>query len=347
MHQIPVFAGLGSDALFSERTLGTAAEDARTSEGQIILRACHDIFVKEITSVIHSQRLPSDIKLEDFVEPESLIRPQACYQRNSIIQHVSLYTIQLLRYLRYSTEKPGVILGVAGFCAGLLPGAALATSRNTIELLSRGQDFFYVALHVGIRIESYKQVMMGKETCPPHLPFRRDILQDLRNNILLFSTPLHLIAPLFSNIDGKPIDSGQLATLEELCEKLLEMMILEPVNWVAVEDNVLAAIKQPATAVDASFEILNFGPGYGISGARYTLPDNVNIVAASIVEPRPSLQDTTGMLSSNDIAIVGMGVDLPGASNTDALWQNLAEGVNSCVEVKPNDLKHLPQLLPN
>ncbi|QMW41693.1 hypothetical protein G4B11_005017 [Aspergillus flavus] len=413
MHQIPVFAGLGSDALFSERTLGTAAEDARTSEGQIILRACHDIFVKEITSVIHSQRLPSDIKLEDFVEPESLIRPQACYQRNSIIQHVSLYTIQLLRYLRYSTEKPGVILGVAGFCAGLLPGAALATSRNTIELLSRGQDFFYVALHVGIRIESYKQVMMGKETCPPHLPcslvvdgitaqharelleehnrrspasyiylsainsdtcvtlsgrgdhlqqfsqssvpsqckirptnifslyhdrhqlegVRRDILQDLRNNILLFSTPLHLIAPLFSNIDGKPIDSGQLATLEELCEKLLEMMILEPVNWVAVEDNVLAAIKQPATAVDASFEILNFGPGYGISGARYTLPDNVNIVAASIVEPRPSLQDTTGMLSSNDIAIVGMGVDLPGASNTDALWQNLAEGVNSCVEI--------------
>ncbi|KAB8270005.1 hypothetical protein BDV30DRAFT_250996 [Aspergillus minisclerotigenes] len=277
MHQIPVFAGLGSDALFSERTLGTAAEDARTSEGQIILRACHDIFVKEITSVIHSQRLPSDIKLEDFVEPESLIRPRACYQRNSIIQHVSLYTIQLLRYLQYSTEKPGVILGVAGFCAGLLPGAALATSRNTIELLSRGQDFFYVALH--------------------------------------------------------PIDSGQLATLEELCEKLLEMMILEPVDWVAVEDNVLAAIKQPATAVDASFEILNFGPGYGISGARYTLPDNVNIVAASIAEPRPSLQDASGILSSNDIAIVGMGVDLPGAPNTDALWQNLVEGVNSCVEI--------------
>jgi hypothetical protein len=170
MNQIPVFAGLGSDALFSERTLGTAAEDARTPEGQILLRACHGIFVKEITSIIHSQRLPSDINLEDFVEPESLIRPRACYHRNSIIQHVSLYTIQLLRYLRYSKEKPGLLLGVAGFCAGLLPCAAVATSKNVIELLARGQDFFYVALHVGIRIESYRQVMVAKEACPPDLP---------------------------------------------------------------------------------------------------------------------------------------------------------------------------------
>jgi hypothetical protein len=171
MNQISVFAGLGSDALFSERTLRTAAEDARTPEGQIILRACHGIFVKEITSIIHSQRLPSEINLKDFVEPDSLIRPETCYQRNSIIQHVSLYTIQLLRYLRYSKEKPGLLLGVAGFCAGLLPCAAVATSRNIIELLSRGQDFFYVALHLGIRIESYKQTTVVKGACPPHLPF--------------------------------------------------------------------------------------------------------------------------------------------------------------------------------
>ncbi|KAJ5675933.1 type I iterative polyketide synthase [Penicillium macrosclerotiorum] len=58
MNQIPVFAGLGSDALFSERTLKTAAEDAKSPEGQIILRAFHGIFVKEITSIIQSQRLP-------------------------------------------------------------------------------------------------------------------------------------------------------------------------------------------------------------------------------------------------------------------------------------------------
>lgn len=171
MYQIPVFAGLGSDALFSERTLKTAAEDAKTPEGQIILRAFHEIFVKEITSTIYDQRLPLEIKLEDFVEPESLISPRTCYQRNSIIQHVSLYTIQILRYLRYSTGKPGSILGVAGFCAGLLPCAAVVTSKNIIELLSRGQDFFYVALHLGIRIESYKQATVAKDACLPHLPW--------------------------------------------------------------------------------------------------------------------------------------------------------------------------------
>lgn len=172
------------------------------------------------------------------------------------------------------------------------------------------------------------------------------MLQDLRDNVLSVSISLHLIAPVFSNIDGKPIDSSQLATLEEFCEKLLEMILLEPVNWVAVEDNILAAIKQLPTAVDASCEILNFGPGYGMSGARCALPDNVKIIAASVAEPRPLPQNCSGLLSSDDIAIVGMGVDLPGAPNTDALWKNLVEGVNSCTEVRPNDLKHIPNCFP-
>ncbi|KAJ5279451.1 type I iterative polyketide synthase [Penicillium angulare] len=413
MNQIPVFAGLGSDALFSERTLGTAAEDARTPEGQILLRACHAIFVEEITSVMHSQRLPSELKLEDFLEPESLIRPQACYQRNSIIQHVSLYTIQLLRYLRHSKEKPGALLGAAGFCAGLLPSAAVVSSRNVIELLSRGQEFFYAALYLGIHVESYKQVMMAEESHPQDLPcsliidgitpqsakelleehnkepatsyvylsainsyncvtlsgrgdhlqkfserslpsqckirptnifslyhnrhrlegVRRDVLQDLRKNILSSPVPLHLIAPLFSNIDGRPIDSSQVTMFEEFCEKLLDMMILEPVDWVAVEDNILATTKQSTATEDTSYQILNFGPGYGMSGARYTLPDNVKIVTASFVESPYSPQGACGLLSPDDIAIVGMGVDLPGASNADALWQNLADGVNSCSEI--------------
>lgn len=175
---------------------------------------------------------------------------------------------------------------------------------------------------------------------------RKDVLQDLRNNILLLPKPLHLIAPLFSNIDGKPIDSGQLESFEEFCEKLLEMMLSEPVNWIAVEDNILTAIKQSAAAVDTSCEILNFGPGYGMSGAKHKLPDNVKIVASSIVETRPLPQDASGLLSPDDIAIVGMGVDLPGAPNADALWENLIEGVNSCTEVRSNCLKKFRNYFP-
>ncbi|KAJ5674340.1 type I iterative polyketide synthase [Penicillium maclennaniae] len=128
--------------------------------------------------------------------------------------------------------------------------------------------------------------------------------------------------------------SSQMETFEELCEKLLDMMLLEPVDWVAVEDNILAAVKQSTNAVNTSkCEILNFGPGYGMSAARYTLPDNVKIVAASIAESSSSPQDASGLLSSDDIAIVGMGVDLPGASNADALWHNLVNGINSCTEI--------------
>lgn len=171
MNQIPIFAGLGSDSLFSKLTLDTATEDSKDLESQILLRACHRIFITEITSVICNKPSCSYIDPRDFDKPETLIRPPANYQRNSIIQHVSLYLIQLIRYIRYSKDNDGSLLAIGGFCAGLLPSAAVATSRNIIELLSRGQDFFYVALHLGIRIESYKQAEIARETCPPNLPW--------------------------------------------------------------------------------------------------------------------------------------------------------------------------------
>lgn len=171
MNQIFVFAGLGSNSLFSRQVLNTAIGDSATVEAQVLLEACHAIFVAALTSSDQEQAFTTDIDLEDFKTPQSLINPPAQYHKNSTIQHVFLYLIQLLRYIKFSTKNQGSPLGIAGFCAGMLPSAVISTSRTPTELLSRGRDFFHVALYLGIRSASNKQTMVRNQACSPNLPW--------------------------------------------------------------------------------------------------------------------------------------------------------------------------------
>ena len=110
------------------------------------------------------------ICLSDFDEPGSLLRPPTTYHRNVIIQHTTLYLVQILRYLRHFRSSFD-LRGVAGFCSGLLPAAVLATSGNVIELLSRARDFFHVALWLGIRSEVYRRTVIGNSSCAASLPW--------------------------------------------------------------------------------------------------------------------------------------------------------------------------------
>lgn len=172
MHEIPVFAGLGSDSLFSLRTVETAIQDATLPESEILLRSCHRIFLAEIAKANDDESIVSGIDLEDFQEPQRLIRPSDHYHGNIVVQHTTLYLTQLLRYMRHMHSKPSSgLLAVAGFCAGLIPAAAIASSTDLIALLSQGQSFFFVIVWLGIRCESHKQNEIARLPCPPGLPW--------------------------------------------------------------------------------------------------------------------------------------------------------------------------------
>ena len=164
------------------------------------------------------------------------------------------------------------------------------------------------------------------------------MLGDLRHNESLFSSPLQLVNPLFSGIDGKPINFGKLVTFGDFWESVLEMILLEPVDWVAMEDNILASVRKSVEATESPHEIVNFGPGYGMSRTKHRLPDRVKIIDATI---KPNITSHTGpeLPSFDTIAIVGMGLDLPGAPDASTLWRNLKEALNSCTEVSPEKCK--------
>jgi acyl transferase domain-containing protein len=61
--------------------------------------------------------------------------------------------------------------------------------------------------------------------------------------------------------------------------------------------------------------------------ASSALLDHVEIIDASL------LAVAAETVSDEDIAIVGMAVDLPGAPDCDTLWESLMQGTNTCTEI--------------
>ncbi|KAI1087806.1 putative polyketide synthase [Rostrohypoxylon terebratum] len=409
MYRVAVFAGLGSETLFSRTTLDRAVQDASLPESQIILRACHTAFRKQIVKAIEQGHLsPESVDLDDFTEPETLIQPPLTYHHNIVIQHTTIYLVQIFRFLRQSGNHG--VQRVAGFCAGLLPAAVVATSHNVIEFMQRAQDFFHVTLWLGINSESYRHAILSRRGCSPDLPWSvvvhnisdeiitglisdhqapiyvsarnspscvtlsgegrqlaqfveklpsqcrtrptnvfslyhsRDRLGETFNKTVgtlerelssRWETSVDPAAPLFSTITGEPLSfSAQSETstrLGQLVSLLLEMILLEPVDWISVQDKVLSEVQQYADSEQC--EILNFGPGYGVSKSIQKLPQTVEIRDVSATGASVDIDSSASGISLDDIAIVGMAVDLPGASDTDELWDNLCNGVNSCSEI--------------
>lgn len=163
---------------------------------------------------------------------------------------------------------------------------------------------------------------------------RDQLLKDLRDRLASFSLPITVITPVFSTIDGSVIRFPGESSLEQVSSTLLDMILLEPVDWHSVQTRILGTIKEATANESVSCDILNFGPGYGMSSKKFSLPDHVRILDVSAANIQHNMENPRSRLSGDtDIAIVGMGVDLPGATDAATLWDNLMAGVNTCSEV--------------
>lgn len=172
---IPVFAGLGSTALFSSSTQATALADCSTPEAQTLLKACHHTFLVELTNSVQDDDIELGVSLDDFQQPQDLLLPPSRYHKNAIIQNTTLSLVQLLRYLAHCvTASNGNVkqnVGVAGICSGLLTAVAVAAHDGAVQFLSYGQQSFHLALLLGIRIEQHTKRVLKVSHCDDDLPW--------------------------------------------------------------------------------------------------------------------------------------------------------------------------------
>lgn len=136
--------------------------------------------------------------------------------------------------------------------------------------------------------------------------------------------------PFRSTVTGKLLSC---ATSDgSLLDMVLDMVLIECVNWDKTVEYMLADAIAVATQTQTT--VLNFGPGTG-SVFQPLKPPHPNITLMDLSHtsdalvdskpPRPHIED--------EIAIVGMGVNMPGAADVAGLWRILEEGLNTVSEV--------------
>ena len=138
---------------------------------------------------------------------------------------------------------------------------------------------------------------------------------------------------LYSTLDGKAIRQPKDTGTDNLLEAILEMMLIHPVDWIAVQDQLVADIESFISSPGISVKIINFGPGYGISKAFHPSLAQLEIIDACTSLGSSRYATDASPVIEDGIAIVGMAVDLPGASNTSELWKILSEGINTVTDV--------------
>ncbi|PIA92961.1 Conidial yellow pigment biosynthesis polyketide synthase [Cercospora beticola] len=412
MGKIPVFAGLGSDALFSDATRDQAFRDSRLPHGKILIEACHRAFVEEVTIAAREAQHDNGIDLDDLLSPKDLIEPCQRYHGHPAVQNATLCVVQSLRHLalQNSAREDGSrdSVATAGFCMGLLTAVAVASSDNVLQFIANAEHCFRAAILIGLAswrmrrevtklpselpwslvvanigqdemskiLSSYdsqhdrppifisainsahcvtisgkgidlqrfvKSQLPSKCSVRPtniHSLYHNErygqaqitaLLEDSKRRKLRFPSTRDLIIPLLNTIDGSLIKSDDQGGQTDLYEMILKMTLAAPTNWVAVQDAILTVASEMPT--DNSVAVWNYGPGYGaLTGHEYV---DLNIEVRDVSRNAGSSNH-----NSEDIAIVGVGVDLPGAPDLETFWQNLMNGINSCSEI-PEDRFHI------
>lgn len=169
------------------------------------------------------------------------------------------------------------------------------------------------------------------------------VLANVTHRNLKFPTMAEAKIPLRSTVDGNCFSSAT-SSDTSLLDLVLDMVLIECVNWDKVVEGMIAdAI---GVAADVQTNVLNFGPGTG-SVFQSQKPPHLNIklvdlshaseAAAAFADSKPA-----GFNREDGIAIVGMGVNMPGATDAAGLWKILEEGLNTVSEVSIIYYSHPP-----
>lgn len=153
---------------------------------------------------------------------------------------------------------------------------------------------------------------------------RDRILSDVATRNIQFPSLSDIRTPIRSTLTGDAITRDTVIS-QTLIELIIDMIIIQPVNWNNAVGKMMETIP-----VEMPTKLINCGPGAGVVKGihRAFLRGNVSMVNLS-----PTEFDSKKVPTREPIAIVGMAVNMPGASDTEKLWEILTTGVNTVSEV--------------
>ncbi|ESK95806.1 polyketide synthase [Moniliophthora roreri MCA 2997] len=158
---------------------------------------------------------------------------------------------------------------------------------------------------------------------PSQGAIRAQILGDLVRRDIRFPNYADLRVPLRSTFTGHIIDAQ--ATTGTLLETILDMVLLQPINWDIVVDSLVRSVPDADTV-----RLLNFGPGAGIVRS---MERRFPLGQSSVLDVSLNAFTPPTTLPPDAIAVIGMAVHMPGANDTAELWNVLENGLNMVSEI--------------
>lgn len=185
---------------------------------------------------------------------------------------------------------------------------------------------FSTFLATNVNVVIHKTSLETLYHSPLHTESTRDlVLRDIAARNIQFPEFSDIQVPIRSTFNGNFI--SQDGTSGSLVELVVDMLLVHPVNWNMVVDDIVKNLPR-----DTCIRLLNVGPGLGISrSTERALPCGrvsiFDVSSTSIVSYPQSAP------KQEPIAIIGMAVNMPGAPNVSKLWEVLEHGINTVSEV--------------
>lgn len=172
---------------------------------------------------------------------------------------------------------------------------------------------------------------------PALLDVKNQVLQDVVRRRIHYPPSFSLHRSIISNVTGKPLPTTTQDGVISLVENIVETILLETANFVAVVDNIRTMVSRMNEF--SSLEIINLGPGNGLSKilARTFPESKVSMVDWTCDEVEPGIipnPNLRAVPSPDSIAIIGVAIKFPEANDLGSLWNILENGLNTISEVR-------------
>ena len=156
---------------------------------------------------------------------------------------------------------------------------------------------------------------------------REEVLADLQRRKIRFPTFGDIICPIRSTFTGEVLDAND---NEPLVNSIVDTILVHQVNWDKVTSGVAESIPENETA-----HLVNVDPGSGLMRSMEKAFRNGGLVTHNVVFDDAKAKKTRILEPIQEcVAVVGMAVNVPGASNSSKLWEILQKGVNTVAEVQ-------------
>ncbi|PFH47919.1 hypothetical protein AMATHDRAFT_6301 [Amanita thiersii Skay4041] len=188
---IPIFPGQGSAVANSRETRQLAMLDAELPACSVLLSACHQAFIAELSTVPPFEFSHLDLVLSDFAEKQALLKlPDQRYASHPVVTSPTLFLVQILRYLAF-IEEIGVstgsltpfsdilrcntkyAVGILGFSSGILAACVVGSSVSLASYIAHAVEGFRLSIWIGIRTQLYRNRVLADRfpKTAPSLPW--------------------------------------------------------------------------------------------------------------------------------------------------------------------------------